>query len=286
MNRLQDIKLGVYEKAIPLQYSWPKKFQIAGEAGFDFIELSIDGVHPRIERLNWRQEELSQIRCAAEDAGMQFYTMALSANRFFPLGDDRKDIREQGKHIVRRAIDIASFLGVKIIQLAPYDVNGRESTSQTVQNFRDSLWELTDYAALNGIILTIEVMADVPFITSIKDASNIIREFNSPYLQIYADTGNVAATGADPVSDLENLNRHVLAIHIKDGFLGCCRNVPYGKGNVDFERCFEKLSCLNYRGFFVSEMWCNEDDAFIPYLKTAADFIRSKIKMADDKWSG
>ena len=56
--RIQDIKLGVYEKAIPLQFDWPKKFRTAREAGFDFIELSIDGVEPRISRLNWSREEL------------------------------------------------------------------------------------------------------------------------------------------------------------------------------------------------------------------------------------
>ena len=72
MNRLQDMKLGVYEKAIPFQYSWPQKFQVAKDAGFDFIELSIDGIHPRIERLNWTREALSKIRRAAEEAGMQF----------------------------------------------------------------------------------------------------------------------------------------------------------------------------------------------------------------------
>ena len=282
MSRLQDIKLGVYEKAIPLQYSWPEKFRVAKEAGFDYIELSIDGVQPRIERLKWTTQDLIEIRHAAEEAGMQFYTMALSANRYFPLGDDREEVREQGKAIVRRAIEIASFLGAKIIQLAPYDVNGRESNEKTMQNFRDSLRELIDYAALNGVILTIEVMKDVPFITTIKAAREIIEEFDSPYLQIYPDTGNVAATGADPVPDLKNTGRHVVAVHVKDGTLGCCRNVPYGEGLVDFEACFKELARLNYRGFFVSEMWCEEDESFIPYLKTAADFIRGKMKLVDE----
>lgn len=283
MIRLQDIKLGVYEKAIPLQLSWPEKFRVAKEAGFDFIELSIDGLKPRVERLKWTREELLAIRRASEEANMPFYTMALTANRYFPLGDDRDEVREQGKAIVRRAIEIADFLGIKVIQLAPYDVNGRESNAQTMRNFKESLKELAGVAALSGIILTVEVMEDVPFIRSVKAAREIIDEFDTPYLQIYTDTGNVAATGADPVPDLKNGGNHILACHVKDGTLGCCRNVPYGEGLVDFDRCFDEFIRMDYRGFFIMEMWSEEDEAFIPYLKTAVDFIREKIRLADER---
>lgn len=283
MTRLQDIKLGVYEKAIPLAYSWPKKLRTAKEAGFDYIEVSIDGLEPRINRLKWTNEELIAIRHAAEEEGMQFYTMALTANRYYPLGDDRDEVREQGKAIVRRAIEIASFLGIKIIQLAPYDVNGRESNEQTMRNFKESLKEVAEYAALNGVILTVEVMEDVPFITSVKAAREIIDEFDNPYLQIYTDTGNVAATGADPVPDLKNGGKHLLACHVKDGTLGCCRNVVFGEGLVDFDRCFDEFIRIGYHGLFVAEMWCDEDESFVPYLKTAADFIRAKIKAADER---
>ena len=51
MTNLENIKLGVYEKSIPLQLSWKEKFECAKNAGFDFIELSIDGLEPRINRL-------------------------------------------------------------------------------------------------------------------------------------------------------------------------------------------------------------------------------------------
>ena len=50
MTNLETIKLGVYEKSIPLQLSWKEKFECAKNAGFDFIELSVDGLEPRINR--------------------------------------------------------------------------------------------------------------------------------------------------------------------------------------------------------------------------------------------
>lgn len=287
MTRLQDIKLGIYEKAIPLQLSWPEKFRVAKEAGYDFIEVSIDGLHPRVDRLRWTDEELREIRHAAEDAGMNFYTMALTANRFFPLGDDRDDVRETGKAIVRRAVDIAAFLGIKVIQLAPYDVNGRESTEATLQNFKDSLKELAGYAGEHGIILAVEVMEDVPFIRSVKAAKELIDEFDTPFLQIYTDFGNVAATGADPAPDLKNGGNHIVATHVKDGTyidgVGCCRNVPFGEGDVDFEECFQAYVDMNYHGLFITEMWSEEKEEFIPYLKEVVDFVKEKCRIVDER---
>lgn len=280
--RIQDIKLGVYEKAIPLQFGWPEKFRVAKEAGFDFIELSIDGVEPRINRLQWSREELLAVRHAAEEADMPFYTMALTANRYFPLGDDRENVREEGKAIVRRAIEIASFLGIKIVQVAPYDVNGRESTAQTKENLKRSLAELIDFAALYGVILTVEVMPDVPFINSVKAARELTDAFDSPYLQIYTDTGNVASLGVDPAPDLKYGGRHLVACHVKDGTLGCYRNVPYGEGLVNFEQCFREFVKMGYRGFFVMEMWSEEKESFVPYLKKATDYIRGIMKQVDE----
>ena len=52
MKKENSIQLGIYEKGIPLSLSWHDKFKVAKEAGFDFIEFSIDGLKPRILRLD------------------------------------------------------------------------------------------------------------------------------------------------------------------------------------------------------------------------------------------
>ncbi len=125
MTNLTELKLGVYEKAIPLQLSWVEKLSVAKDAGFDFVEFSVDGLQPRIERLDWGEAQIAEVRRAVEETGVPLLTMALTANRYFPLGDDRPDIRQQGIAIVRKGIDLAVKLGIRLIQLSPYDVNGR-----------------------------------------------------------------------------------------------------------------------------------------------------------------
>ena len=46
---MYDIKkrpLGIYEKALPNDFTWLEKMQAAKQAGFDYIEISIDRRNP------------------------------------------------------------------------------------------------------------------------------------------------------------------------------------------------------------------------------------------------
>lgn len=283
MTRLQDIKLGIYEKAIPLQLSWEEKMQAAKAAGYDFIEFCVDGLEPRIRRLDWGNAEINEVRRAIERQGVPLLTMALTANRYYPLGDILR--REAGIELVKKGIRLALPLGIRAIQLAPYDVNtaldGRQGSDETMALFKDSLRRLLPCAAENGVMLSLEVVDDVRYCTSVKAVRALIEEFDSPYLQIYTDTGNVASLNADPAPDIPNGGTHLIASHIKDAVLGCCRKVEYGRGIVDFDACLRAFKEMDFHGFFVCEMWCDEDEAFLPYLKVANDFVRSRIRAVD-----
>ena len=282
MTNLENIKLGVYEKSIPLQLSWKEKFECVKNAGFDFIELSIDGLEPRINRLDWDDDQINEIRHAMEETGVPLLTMALTANRYYPLGESDAELRNKGMEIVRKGIRLAVRLGIRTIQLAPYDVCKSESTPETRALFIEALRELVPYAADNGVVLTIEVMPnEVPFCSSVQQARAIIDLIDSPYLQIYTDTGNVACNDMDPVPDLVFGGKHLVASHIKDATLGVCRDVPYGEGIVDFDACFRAFRRLDFHGMFIAEMWSYEKEEFIPYLSTAVEFIRGKIKAAN-----
>ncbi len=282
MTNLEQLKLGIYEKAIPLQLSWEQKLTVAKQAGYDFVEFSVDGLEPRINRLDWQEEQIAEVRRAVENTGIPLLTMALTANRYYPLGESRPELRNRGIEIVRAGIDLAVKLGIRIIQLAPYDVNGDHGNEHTRELFVQALRELAGYGAQNGVMLCIEVMdKEVKFCSSVEMAMGIIKQVDSPFLQIYTDTGNVAATGADPVPDIAFGGRHIVATHLKDATIGCCRKVEFGSGIVDFEACLKAFKAMDYNGLFVAEMWSDEDEGFIPYLSVAAEFIREKIKIAN-----
>ena len=59
--------LGLYEKAMPGTLSWREKLEAAREAGFDFVEISIDETDQKLARLDMSAEErLELVRLMAE----------------------------------------------------------------------------------------------------------------------------------------------------------------------------------------------------------------------------
>ena len=45
--------LGIYEKALPKNLSWPERLVLAKSCGFDFVEMSVDETDERLSRLDW-----------------------------------------------------------------------------------------------------------------------------------------------------------------------------------------------------------------------------------------
>lgn len=280
MITLSGRMLGLYEKALPNTLSWEEKFTLARDAGYDFIELSIDATRERIVRLDWTQAQIDEVRRCMDRFSMPMYTMALTANRYFTLGDERASQREKGREIVYKGVDLAVKMGIRAVQLATYDVFEGRSTEQTDAYFLQSLRSVCDYAAQRAVTLCLEVM-DVPYSDTPEKVMRFVREINTPFLQIYADFGNQAATGGDNTLELPKGAGHIIALHVKDGYPGRCREVPFGEGTVDFVQCFYALRQMDYHGLLIAEMWSNDNLDFIPYLAEANRFIRQKMAEAD-----
>lgn len=256
--------------------NWHEKFKIAKDAGFDYIELSIDGKSPRLSRLDWDDKTITAIKDLSQTFSMPFRTMALSANRFYPLGDEF--LFDEGITIVKKSIVLAKKLNIPVIQFAPYDVYQKESTSVTRNRFTTSLKELLEFARKYQIILAMEVLEDVLHFSKVSLCIEYIKEMNHPNLMLYADTGNVAYNGFNVAEDLSTDCGKIIACHLKDAIIHNEHNIPYGTGFVNFNACLKHFKQVNYTGTFTAEVWCEEDLGFIPKLKEIQTFLRNKIK--------
>ena len=275
---LEDCLLGMYEKALPFSMNWEEKLGTVKKMGFDFMELSIDPAH--VKRLDWSENEISELREVSLRLGVPLHTLALSANRGNPLGSKDSQVREEGKILLKKAICLAQKLGVRIVQIAAYDVYDEDSDEETDRNFLESLKECERVAALTGIMLALETM-DTPYAGSVESCKRIVDIIDSPWLQIYADTGNIASAGLEFTDDIQTGPSNIVAIHLKDSRTGVVRDVDYGTGIVDFDKDLRGLKKIGYSGFFVAEMWWKDDSDYLTVVQQAHDFLREKIKKAD-----
>lgn len=275
MNNLKELPLGLYEKAVDNHLSWEEKLSLTKESGFDFMEMGIDATPERLHRL-YSHETVQEVRHAIEDTGIPIRTMALTANRMYPLGSEDIEIQEKALEIVARAIEFAADTGIRIVHLAGYDEHGVHSNPNTNMIFRDSILYSVRKAASAGVTLAIETM-DTSFMGSCENIMSLCREIDSPFLQCYADIGNLTASGIDVERDLRIAGKHIVGVHLKDTRPGVYRDVLFGDGTVDFDKCLNVLSNMGYSGFFTAEMWSYDNVKFHNYLGTASKFLRRKL---------
>lgn len=275
MLKLRDLPLGLYEKSISPCLCWEDKLKLAKDAGYDYFEIAVDATPEKLSRLESRGEQL-RIRRASEAIDMPLYTMAFTANRFFPLGSEDADIREEGVRLCKRALDFASFVGAKTINIASYDEYEKPRNLNTEGYFLESVKRCVDHAAIRGVIISLETM-DSPFMDTTKKALQYVRAVDSAFLQIGADPGNIHGMGNNPVTDIPAGGKHIVEVEFKDTRPGVVRDIFFGEGTLDFDACFKMLREMEYQGFLAAEMWYHEDADKQPDIYRAREFLKEKM---------
>ena len=150
--------LGLYEKAMPKDLSWKEKMLAAKGAGFDFIEISIDETDEKLARLDMSREERRALTELMSETGVPIRTMCLSGHRKYPLGSNDPDTCARGMEIMEKAIQLAEDLGIRIIQLAGYDVYYEQGSEETRERFEKNLKKAVEMAAKAGVMMGFETM--------------------------------------------------------------------------------------------------------------------------------
>jgi len=272
---MNDYLLGLYEKATPLEISWEERFTAAKKAGFDFLEISIDESNERLSRLEWTQKERDDVLLRSKKIGLPIRTICLSGHRKYPLGSTDVKIQEKSLEIMSKAVDLACDLGVRIIQLAGYDVYYQESTSETKEIFTKNLQKAVLIAAKKGVLLGLETMEN-DFINTVEKAMYFVNKIDSPYLNIYPDTGNIQnAVDCLPKDVLQGKGK-IIAAHLKETVEGVFRDMMFGDGRVDFIEAISTYRSIGVR-IFLAEFWYKGEEDWEARLKYANDFFRDKF---------
>ena len=110
-------------------------------------------------------------------------------------------------------------------------------------------------------------------------------EIQSPFFKVYPDIGNLSAWGNDIKNEIKLGINEIVAIHLKDtlavtdNFPGKFKEVPFGEGCVNFEKFFEVLEELKYKGPFLVEMWTEKAEDPIMEINKANNWIKEKMKL-------
>jgi L-ribulose-5-phosphate 3-epimerase len=273
----RDYTLGLYEKAMPITLSWEEKMIACKEAGFDFIEISIDETAAKQERLDWSDKKRSEIVELMFKHDVHLGSLCLSGHRKYPLGS--LEHQERSLEISEKTMKLASDLGIRIVMLAGYDVYYTESTEDTKKRFLKNLIKTCEIAGKYGVTLGFETM-ETEFMNTVEKAMKYVDLVGSPYLNVYPDLGNITnaavAAGKDVLDDIETGKGRLVAAHLKETEPGVFREMEYGTGHVDFESAINKFKELGVKRY-VAEFWHKGEENWQQILKDNNNFLRKYL---------
>ena len=275
----RSYRLGLYEKALPAELTWKEKLETARDSGFDHMEISVDETDEKLARLDWTRDQKHELVSLMEETGVPIRSMCLSGHRKYPLGSPNEATRTRGLEIMDRAVTLAAELGIRIIQLAGYDVYYEQGTERTRELFADGLRKAVGMAAKSGVVLGFETM-ETPFMDTVEKAMRYVDLIGSPYLGLYPDIGNLQNSallyGKPAAEDLRAGQGHIFAAHLKETLPGRYREVPFSTGHTDYPGCISRLKEQDVR-LYVGEFWYKGAPKWREDLRFAARFLRDKL---------
>ena len=276
--------IGIYEKALPKEISWAQRFEAASKAGYDFLEISVDETPERMARLDWSLKERLEFSRTSRESGVLVPSMCLSGHRKIPFGSADPAIRAQAADFMNKAIRFASDTGIRVIQLAGYDVYYEPTTRESRERYYEGMARALEEAARHQVTLALEIM-DTPFMNSISKYLTLKERLPSPWLMVYPDLGNLTAWGNDIERELRLGITQIVGIHVKEtrpvgpGSPGAFRDIPFGEGTVDFVHCFKTLHDLRYAGPFLIEMWTEKAADPFKEIALARQWVRERLNL-------
>lgn len=269
--------LGLYEKAMPGTLTWREKLSAAKEAGFDYVEISIDQTEEKISRVDMPKEERMELVRTMYEVGIPIRTMCVSALTTYTLGNEDPKLCQRGMDILRKCVLLADDLGIRIIMIPGYDVYYEPSTRKTQERFLENLRKITMFAAKYGVLLEMETMEN-DFMNTVWKAMYYVNQVDSVYLGVYPDTGNIKNAASryhsNEANDLRSGKGHISSLHLKESKPGVFREVPYGEGHVDFQKMIDVAWEIGIRKY-VTEFWYTGGVNWEADLRSANDKMRA-----------
>jgi L-ribulose-5-phosphate 3-epimerase len=245
-----------------LQVPFEEAFGKAKELGFDGIEICT-GVDYRGHDL-WQDGGIDKINGLADKAGIAISSLSPGGFTAYTFMNPDDDKRAEGIAMLQHLAETCPKFGAKVI-LVPFFGNGKiEKEHLTASRFIDGWKAAAETAEKHNVFLAIESTVDA------ADHQQIIDRVGSSAIGVYYDMGNATSFGYDSPTELRQLGKAIVQMHIKD-----TGGNHAGEGDVDFPAVFESAHAIGYDDWFVLET-PSKDDPIASAIKNL-NFIRDNF---------
>lgn len=248
---LKGINQWCYPEGTPLE----KVFEYSRAAGFDVVELNVYAAGGTGLTMETTEEEANQIVKLASSYELTLKSLSTGLLWEFPLSHADESVREQGRKVVEKQIQLAAIMGIDTVLVVPGVVTENITYSECYNRSQTELRKLLPLAEKNQVTIGIENVWN-KFLLSPLEMAQYIDEFDSHYLGAYFDVGNVLQFGY-PEQWIQILGQRIKKIHVKD-FNTSVGNitgfVPLLAGDVNWGQVMQALKEIGYNDTITSEI--------------------------------
>lgn len=234
---------------------------IIKDAGFDAVEPNLD--ETGYLSLESTQKDIESFRNQVEKLGLKIASVSSGLLWKYTLSSPDPEIRIKAESILKKQIECARILGTDGILVIPGVVQADWAGQKEIVSY-DTAWQRTSqslknvipYARDNRICLCLEPVWN-KFLISPIEMKRFVESFNSEYVGVYFDTGNVMLYGY-PEMWIRILGKHIKKIHFKDfkiqigNLNGFCMLL---EGDVNWKEVMEALKEIGFEGYATAEFW-------------------------------
>ncbi len=254
----------------------------AKKAGFEAIELVV--AEKGELSLDSTREDIERIVQIAKEAGIELSSLATGLFWDYSLSSSSDKVRDKARRIVKKMLELASYLGVDTIlvvpgavdvffkpeaEVVPYDIAYKRSL--------ESLRECVPAAGRHKVNIGMENVWN-KFLLSPLEMRDFIDKVGSEYLGAYFDVGNTLLTGY-PEHWIRILGKRIKKVHIKDFKIsignvnGFCDLL---EGDVNWAEVMKALRQVGYDDYITAEIlpvYSQHPEALLYNTSRSMDFI-------------
>ncbi len=206
------MKIGINRWTIPPHHTLAESFQMAKQAGFDSIEINIaeDGEL----RTDSAEAEVRAIVATAERVGITLSSLSTGLGWRYPITSPDESVRAKGIEVIRKSLEVATWMGVDTILVVPGIVNADIPYDAAYARAQEALRAVAADAESFKVAVGVENVWN-KFLLSPLEFARFLDEINSPFIGAYFDVGNVLLYGF-PDQWIRILGSRIKKVHVKD----------------------------------------------------------------------
>lgn len=235
--------------------------EFCGKAGFDFLDLTIEGP----DAINVDTAKLMPILAS--------YGLSITGHTdpCLPHAYPIPGVREACFTELERCAKIFSILGAKIMNIHPCYFCPPAMKKDLVLFQIEALKPIVEMAASYGLIMVFENYK-TPF-DRVSTIKRILTEV--PGLKLHLDFGHSNFGIDNHEVFCGELGEYIQHVHFSDNRSRSDDHMPLGIGTVNWQKAVDSLKAISYNGTITLEIFCNDPNMQHKYLDLSREFIQN-----------